>query len=126
MLRSAQFTAFVKDQLTIRDMMPTHRSGAVMWLCNYSSAARNVFCDWSEGGVTWTGVNLTGGARQKVGLGVTVQPRGIVGVGFILPDDNIDAKYLRIRLDDTADGDGVFVQLETAAPIPDYPLMSWS
>jgi len=30
---------------------------------------------------------------------------------------------LRVKLDDTADGDGVFVQIETAAPVPDYPLM---
>jgi hypothetical protein len=119
----ATYTGFVRDTLVLKDMIPIHRSGGVLWLCNYSTAPRVAHLDWSENGVVWTEQNLTAGARQKSGLGVIVQPYGVVGAGFILPDDNIDAKFIRVRLDDTADGDGVFVQLETAAPVPDHPLM---
>ena len=57
--------------------------------------------------------------------GVLVKPRGIVVASLYLPtdNDNLDAKFLRLKLDGIADGDGVFVQVETAAPVPDYPLL---
>jgi len=126
MLRMAAYTGFFKDTLVLRDMMPVHRSGYVIWLCNYSSAERIVYTDYSSNGIVWTNQNITAGARQKSGTGVIVVPRGIVGGGIILPDAAVDSKYIRLRLDATADGDGVFAQLETAAPIPEYPLMSWA
>lgn len=125
MLRRATFTAFIKDSVQLRDQMPIHRAGASFACCNYSSQARNVFIDYSNDGSTWT----TLGLHVKAGTvtsGVTVQPRGIVVGSFWLPEDALNAKFIRVRLDDTADGDGVFVQIDTSAPIPDYPLQSWS
>ena len=123
MLRVATYTAFVRDSLVLKDMMPVHRSGGAMWLCNYSTADRIVHLDWSNNGPTWTEQNLTAGARQKSGLGVIVRPYGVVGAGFVLPDASVDANFLRIRLDGMADGDGMFVQFQTASPVPDHPLM---
>lgn len=125
MLRRATFTAFVKDSVQLRDQMPIHRAGASFAVCNYSSEARKVFIDYSADGSTWTTLALHIKAGS-VSTGATVQPRGIVIGSFWLPNAAIDSKFLRVRLDDTADGDGVFIQVETSAPIPDYPLMSWS
>jgi len=126
MLRTATYSGFFKDTLVLRDMMPVHRSGFVFWACNYSSAERLVYCDYSSNGTVWTNQNITAGSRQKSGTGIIVVPRGVVGGGVVLPDAAVDSKFLRLRLDATADGDGVYAQFQTAAPIPDYPLMSWA
>lgn len=126
MLRRATFTAFVHSSVQLRGaQIPVHRSGASFSACNYSSADRSLFIDYSTNGTSWTTIALHVKAGT-VSTGVAITPRGIVIGSFWLPDAAVDAKFLRVRLDDTADGDGVFVQIETAAPVPDYPLLSWS
>jgi hypothetical protein len=79
----------------------------------------------SGDGNTWKNVGIITRDGTVNASGVAVQPKAVVVGSFYLPTDNqnLDAKFLRVKLDDTADGDGVFVQIETAAPVPDYPLM---
>jgi hypothetical protein len=125
MLRRASFTTFVRDAdgIQLREQLPIHRVGAAIFVCNYSSADRKVYVEYSNLGNTWknAGIITKGGVVNSDG--VTVVPRGIVLGTFFLGTENLDATLLRVRLDDTADGDGVFVQIETAAPVPDHPLL---
>jgi len=127
MLRMATYTGFFHSTLQLRDLMPAHRTGFAVWLCNYSSANRVVYLDYSSRGVNWKARTLSASdSDQQSGAGVIVKPRGIVVASAVLPDSAVDTKLLRLRLDAAADGDGVFAQLMSAAPVPDYPLMSWA
>ena len=127
MLRMATYTGFIQSSLQLRDLMPAHRTGLAVWLCNYSSATRVVRLDYSANGTSWTTRTLTASdPDQQQGSGVVVVPRGIVVASAVLPDAAVDSKFLRLRLDATADGEGVFAQIQSAAPVPDYPLMSWA
>jgi len=125
MLSRASFTAFVKDTtgVTLRQQIPLHRSGAAIFICNYSSADRRVLIENSGDGVTWKNVGIYGRNGVLTTIGALCVPRGVVLGSFYLPDDKVDTRFLRVKLDDTADGDGVFVQIETAAPVPDHPLL---
>jgi hypothetical protein len=127
MLRRATYTVFVKDAtgVEVREQLPIHRSGAAIFICNYSSSNRRVLVEISGDGQTWKNVGIITRGGTVNASGVLVKPRGIVVGSFYLPTDNqnLDAKFLRLKLDDTADGDGVFVQVETAAPVPDHPLL---
>lgn len=117
MLRKACFTGFVHNTLEIRQRMPLHRTGGAMWVCNYSTAARTISVDWSSNGTVWTAVTLIAFNDEPI------VPYGIKVYSLELPECYRDAGYIRFRLDARADGDGVFVQLESASPVPDYPLM---
>lgn len=117
MLRMATYTGFVHDQLQIRDRLPIHRTGAVLFACNYSTANRTIYVDYSLNAVTWTVATL----NWIEGTNIVV-PYGIVIAGIRVPTHQ-DMMFWRIRLDQRADGDGVFVQLENASPVPDHPLL---
>ena len=127
MLRRATFTVFVRDAAgeELREQLPIHRSGAAIFITNESTAVRSVLIEISGDGQTWKNVGIITRDGTVNASGVAVQPKAVVVGSFYLPTDNqnLDAKFLRVKLDDTADGDGVFVQIETAAPVPDYPLM---
>jgi len=127
MLRMATYSGFFHTTLQLRDMMPLHRTGLAVWLCNYSSTNRVVYLDYSANATVWNTRTLSAvDPDQQQGSGVIVVPRGIVVANAVLPDANVDSKFIRLRLDATADGDGMYAQVQTAAPIPDYPLMSWA
>jgi hypothetical protein len=114
MLRSAMVTVFVHETETIlRDIMSVHRSGCTFQICNYSNSNRTVSIDQSEPDGSWTALTLYGT--------VSLPPYGI-GVGFFRVTG--DPESLRIRLDGRADGDGVFIQLSSPAPRPDWPLLT--
>ncbi len=123
MLRMGISSLFVRDTAILKDMMPMHRSGAAVFMCNYSTGNRVVHFDWSQDLVTWHEMLVTTRAGSNP-TGVLVVPYGIV-IGQMFPpaNNNIDVIHVRIDLDARADGEGVFVQFETAAPIPDYPLL---
>ena len=114
MLRSSQVTAFVYESEELRDILPVHRSGCTFMLCNYSTAERTVAFDQGNNDGSWTPLTDVFGT-------VTLPPNGI-GVGYFKVSG--DPKTIRVRLDARADGDGVFVQLDSPAPRPDLPLLS--
>jgi len=125
MLRRASITAFVKDAtgVEVRQQLPIHRSGAAIFICNYSSSNRRVLVEYSGDGTTWKNLGIYTKDGAVDASGALCVPRGVVVGSFFLPAKNLDATFLKVKLDDTAEGDGVFVQIETAAPVPDHPLL---
>ena len=119
MLRKSQWSGFVHDQIQIprADRLPFHRTGAAIFICNYSTANRTVYVDYSTNGTTWTLATVVWPEGTS-----TVVPYGIL-VGAIRIPDHLDMNFWRVRLDARADGDGVFIQLESASPVPDHPLL---
>lgn len=118
MFRRATYTEFIRDTAILKERVPIHRSGAAITVCNYSSATRQLFVDYSMNGTVWENVQVF--TRGGLAAGLTVVPRGVVLGGFALPDEHLDAPFLRLRLDAAADEEGLFVQIDTSAPIPDH------